>query len=151
MPLGRRIVFGVLALFPLIAPYELLIRPDWEQWRHPAFIFVAAISLGAVSVSAFLLFAAVAGLAQRMRFDAGSGMLTYWRSAPVVPTVSRTWPFEAVDRVEVVVNTWSEGPDTYSVAIVVGGRAITTNSTDSRDDVERYVSRIHEVLSASAS
>lgn len=146
MPRGRRVVFGVLAFFPLIAPYELLIRPGWEQWHHPAFLFVAAISLGAVSVSAFLAFAAVAGLEQCMRFDLGSRTLTYRRSAPIVPAASRTWPFEAIERVATVVHTWSDGPDSYSVAVVVSGRTLTTSSTDSRAEADRYVDRINQVL-----
>jgi hypothetical protein len=28
MPTGRRILFGIIALFPLIAPYELIIKPQ---------------------------------------------------------------------------------------------------------------------------
>jgi len=151
MPRGRRIMFGVLALFPLIAPYELLLRPGWEQWRHPAFIFVFVISLGAVSVSALLFFAAIAGLEQRMRFDTDSRVLTYWRRAPVLSATSQTWPFAEIERVSTVVHTWSEGPDSYSVAVIVGGRELTTNSTDSRADVDRYVVRLNEVLATQVS
>jgi hypothetical protein len=152
MPRGRRIMVALLALLPLIAPYELLFRPQWEDWRHPAFFFVLAISLGALAVSAFLVFAALAGLEQRMRFDASARLFTYWRRAPVLPAKSESWPFASIECVVTAVHTWSEGPDSYSVRVVVDdGRELTTGSDDSRTDVDRYVARLNDLLDASRS
>lgn len=147
MPRGRRIMFALLALFPLIAPYELLVRPRWESWLHPAFFFVLIISLGAMAVSAFLLFAALAGLTQRMRFDASTGVFTYWRHAPILPEKSASWPFASIESVSAVVHTWSDGPDSYSVRVIIAeGPEFTTGSTESRIDVDRYVARVEGLL-----
>lgn len=152
MPVGRRIMFGLLALIPLLAPYELLLRPQWDDWRHPAFFFVLAIALGAMAVSAFLVFAALAGLEQRMRFDASARLFTYWRRAPVLPARSESWGFASIERVVTAVHTCSDGPDSYSVRVVVeDGRELTTGSTDSRADVDRYVARLNDLLQAAAS
>lgn len=152
MPVGRRIMFGLLALIPLLAPYELLFRPQWEDWRHPAFFFVLAIALGAMAVSALLVFAAVAGLEQRMRFDTRARLFTYWRRAPVLRARSESWSFASIERVVTAVHTWSDGPDSYSVRVVMdGGRELTTGSTDSRVDVDRYVTRLNHLLNAAAS
>jgi len=49
---GMRIVLGAVALFPLLAPYELLFRTRWESYLNPFFLFFAAISIGALAVSA---------------------------------------------------------------------------------------------------
>jgi hypothetical protein len=152
MPVGRRVMFGLIAVVPLLAPYELLIRPQWEDRLNPPFFFVLAIALGAVSVSVLLVFAAVAGLEQRMRFDARALSFTYWRRAPVVPARSESWSFASIKRVETAVHTWSDGPDSYSVRVVIeGGRELSTGSTDSRVDVDRYVARLNDLLNAAAS
>ena len=53
MMVGQRILFLVLALFPLLAPYQLIIRPDWQSYFNLFFLFVLVISLGAVIVSSW--------------------------------------------------------------------------------------------------
>ena len=147
MPAGRRLLFALLALFPLIAPYELLIKPHWEEWLHPAFFFAAAIALGAIALSLFLLFAALAGLEQRFTFDIPAGEFTYWRRAPILPARSRVWTFDSITGVDLIVHEWSDGPDSYSVRVLgPDGISIDSGSTDSRTDVERYVSRLREIL-----
>jgi len=144
-------MFALLALFPLIAPYELLVRPKWESWLHPAFFFVLIISLGAMSVSAFLLFTALAGLAQRMRFDASTRVFTYWRRAPILPENSVSWPFTSIESVSTRVHTWSDGPDSYSVRVTIAdGQEFTTGSTESRSEVDCYVASVQGMLQGTA-
>ena len=147
MPLGRRVLFALLALFPLIAPYELLVKPAWETWLHPAFLFALTISLGALAVSALLVFASVAGLEQRLRFETKAQTFTYWRRALVVASRSSTWSFSAIESIELVVHEWSDGPDSYSVQVLgARGTLASTGSTDSRSDAERCVARLKEVV-----
>jgi hypothetical protein len=52
IPTGLRVFFAALALFPLLAPYELLLQPDWDGYFTIFFLFSAVISAGAVSISA---------------------------------------------------------------------------------------------------
>lgn len=115
---GERFLFGVLGLVPLLAPYELLLQPRWSDWRTLAFAFALLVSLGALSVSALLFVAAVAGLEQRMRFELRSGVLTYTRRAPWLPERSRSWRFSEIERIELVTQTWSDGPDSHAVKVV---------------------------------
>ena len=151
MPVGRRVMFGLLAFVPLIAPYELLLRPGWSTWFHPAFLFAAAIALGAVAVSAFLLAVALAGLEQRMRFDTNASTFTHWRRAPVVPARSSTWPLSSIERIEIAVHEWSDSADTYSVRVIVqGGLDIDSASSESRAEVEQYVARLRHALALTA-
>ena len=67
--LRTRVIFALLSLFPLLAPYELLILPKWEHRLHPFFLLCAFISIGAMTLSGLLVWAAIAGLNSRMRFD----------------------------------------------------------------------------------
>ena len=55
-------LFLLLALVPLLAPYELIVRPHWQHYVNVIFLFAAAISAGAIAVSALLAWAALAGL-----------------------------------------------------------------------------------------
>lgn len=147
MPAGLRVVFALLALVPLIAPYDLLVKPRWDTWLHPAFLVAAAVALGAMAVSGFLLFAAAAGLDQRLRFDTGTSTVTYWRRAPLVPARSVAWRFDAIASIDVDVHGWSEGPDSYSIRVTMtDGTTVSTGSTSSREQAEQYAYRVRAVV-----
>jgi hypothetical protein len=77
MPSGKRFLFALFALIPLLAPYELMLRVQWNDYRHPAFLLAAIISAGAVALSGLFVFAAVAGLSSRMTLDAARSTFTY--------------------------------------------------------------------------
>lgn len=147
MPVGKRVLFAAIALFPLIAPYELLISIRWTDWLNIPFLFAALISVGALVLSTLLLFAAVAGLEQRIHLDKRSRTLTYARSAPIVPFRSATVSFDAVREVCVVTHSWTDGPNSYSLEIRVDdGRRFPTASIEAREDIERHAARIRNCV-----
>jgi hypothetical protein len=80
-PQSRRGLFLVLSLAPLLAPYELIVRPNWDNYSNPHFLFAALVSGGAVAMSAFFAWAALAGLSSRMRFDRVGRTFSYSASA----------------------------------------------------------------------
>jgi len=144
---GVRIVLAVLALFPLLAPYELLIRVEWQQFMHPAFLFVAAISAGAIALSAFLFFAAVAGLSSQMVFDKLSGTFTYSTKASVTRRIDQTHPLREVCGVDIGVREWSDGAPTYHLRVsVASGGVFESGSAWSRDDIESIRTRVRLFL-----
>lgn len=143
MPAGLRILFVVFALFPLLAPYELIIRPNWQSYFNVPFLFVAAISLGALAVSAFLVWAAVAGLNSRLKFDRSNRTLTYSAGAPVVSWHTVQYAIESLDRLQVEKHDWSEGSPSYSfVAIMADGRSFKSESSWSREEIEAIAKRV---------
>jgi len=143
MPPGRRALFACLSLVPLLAPYELMIRVRWTSVVHPFFLLAAVISLGALIVTGFLLFAALAGLESRMVFDRHANRFTYSASAPVVPPWSRVFPIGAIERVETVTHEWSDGAPSYSLRVVVtGGEQFTSGSSWSRAELEGIRARV---------
>ena len=140
---GFRLVLAVLGVLPLIAPYELLVRVGWQDYLNPFFLLAACISAGAVVVSLFLVFAAVAGISSQLVFDRSASTLTYSFEAPVVKRTSRVYPLLAVGSVAVEERTWSDGAPTYHLRVAIdGGAVIESGSSSSRDEVEAIRARI---------
>lgn len=143
MPPGRRLLFAGLSLVPLLAPYELMVHVRWTSVVHPFFLLAAVISLGAIIVTGFLLFAALAGLESRMVFDRNANRFTYSASAPVVRPWSRDFPIGAIERVETATHEWSDGAPTYSLRVVMtGGEQFTSGSSWSRAEIEGIRARV---------
>ena len=140
---GLRIVLMLLGIFPLIAPYELLVRIDWQDYIHPFFLLAAFISAGAAALSLFLVFAAVAGISSQLIFDRTASTLTYSFEAPVVRRTSRVYPLSAVGSVEVEERNWSDGAPTYHLRVAIDdGAVIESGASWSRDEVEAIRARI---------
>lgn len=147
MPAGRRIFFGVAALVPLLAPYELLFSVRWDTWMHPFFFLAALVSVGALAITGLLLFAAVAGLESQMILDQAQNRFTYSERAPILPTRVHQLPLEAVRAVTVETHNWSDGPPSYSLKIsAAGGRSFATASSDSREEIENLRERAIRLL-----
>lgn len=147
MPWGKRLLFALLALFPLIAPYELMLRVGWTDYWHPFFALAALISAGAVALSGFFVFAAVAGLSTRMTLDAVRATFTYTQVALVVPKRSQVFPLSSVQSVHVRTYEWSEGAPSYSLMVEMSdGSTFECGSSWSREDIERGKARVDVFL-----
>jgi hypothetical protein len=134
---GMRVVLVVLAAFPLIAPYELLVRIDWQYYLHPFFLLAAFISAGAIALSAFFVYAAIAGLSSEIVIDRPSSTLTHSFWAPVVRRTRFIYPLSEISDVKTVERDWSDSSPTYHLQIVLDdGIIIESGSSWSRDDVE---------------
>jgi hypothetical protein len=149
MPTGTRFVLGLLALFPLMAPYDLLLRLHWAGSLDIFTLFGVVISAGALALSLLLGFAALAGLSTRLAFDATRSTFTYSAVAPLIRQM-RVFPLSAVARVEVRTNGWSEGAPSYSLAVTVAdGRTFSTGSSWELEEVERARDLIEALLAQS--
>lgn len=147
MRTGSRAVFALLALFPLAAPYELLLGVRWKSMLHPFFLLAAFISVGAMALSGFLLFTALAGLSSRMVFDLARGTFTYSATAPAVRVPASVHSISAIRSIEIGSREWSDGAPTYRVRVVLAdGIVFETASSWSRAEVERARERIEGFL-----
>jgi hypothetical protein len=150
MPAGKRLLFSVLALVPLLAPYELLLKPGWESILNPFFGFAAIVSLAAILVSAFLVWAAIAGLESRARFDLRLRTLTTASRAPVAPLTIHTYSLNDLLAVKVETTEWSDGFPSYSLRIeTADGRASKLMAGHDKTKVEAVRSQIVRFLSHS--
>jgi hypothetical protein len=149
MRIGMRVLLAALALFPLIAPYELLIRPKWEHYANPFFAFAALIAVGAMSLSAFLLFAALAGLSSRMVFDRSTRTVNHCAQAALGRPTQHVVPWSNLEPVEVGVREWSDGAPSYYLSVSVrGGPRFESGSSGSREEIERMRARVEAFLAA---
>lgn len=149
MRAGMRVVLAALGLFPLLAPYELLIKIDWEHFMNPFFFLAVFISAGATVLSAILFFASVAGLSSKIGFDRHTATLSYSREAPVVRLTRQVRPLAAVRSIEVGVRNWSDGAPTYHLRVVVkDGTVFESGSSWSRGEIERIRGRVDQFLPA---
>ena len=149
MRVGMRIVLAALGLFPLIAPYELLFKIDWEHLMNLFFFLAAFISAGAMALSAFFFFAAIAGLSSKIVFDRRSGTFSYSSAAPVVRHTRQVQPLSDVRSVEIGVRDWSDSAPTYHLKIAVkDGTVFESGSSWSRDDIESIRGRVDRFLAA---
>ena len=147
MPVGKRILFLLLALIPLLAPYELLLKPRWNDIVNVVFLFMTLVSLGALSVTALLVWGAVAGIRSRMRFDRGRGLISYTAWAPVMGTRSSRRRLDAIAALEVETTEWSDGAPSYSLKIVMADQqTFRTGSAWSREEVEAIRQRVTSFL-----
>ena len=147
LPAGMRGVFLLLSLFPLLAPYELILRPRWHDYWNLPFLFAAAVSLGAITVSALLVWAAIAGLDSRTRFDRPSGLLTHSAGAPVVRVRTSRYPIASLERLEVGIHEWSDGPPSYAIRMILdGGRSFDAGSSWSREEIDDAIRRVSAFL-----
>ena len=137
MPIGRRVLFLLLALFPLLAPYELVFRIPWKEYFNLFFIFAAVISAGAVALSGLLVFAAIGGLNSRMKFDKPRGMLFFTYGAPILPQRTEEHPFATIADLAVRTHDWSDGAPSFSFEVVLrDGKKLHLGSSWSRMEVE---------------
>lgn len=146
-PAGLRILFLLLAVFPLIAPYELILQPKWESFFNLFFLFAAVISLGALTISGFLVWAAIAGLNFMTVFDRRSRMLTYTINAPVLSMRASEYSIDSIDQLRIEKQDWSEGRPSYSLNILlIDGSALKIGSSWLRHELDAIAADIHTFL-----
>ncbi len=151
LPAGNRILFLLLSVFPLLAPYELLFRVRWTDYWNFFFLFAAAISAGAVALSAFLVWAAVAGMNTEMVFNRRLGIFHFAFQAPILRRRVQDHPLESVRELAVETHEWSDGAPSYSLkAVLADGKTFNLGSCGSRAEVETVRDRAAAFINLSS-
>ncbi len=142
-----RIFFFVFGLLPLLAPYELLLKPKWNTFFSPFFFLALVISIGAVGVTVFFLSAALLGLNKVVRFNAAQREVVYGFGAPLLKWRRKLVPFAQIVDLRVETQTWDSGPDTYDLSLdTVDGHSIRFGKFVTRDDAEKTRTAIRTIL-----
>jgi hypothetical protein len=138
------LIGGVL---PLLAPYELLIRPSWRGDVTSIWWLVLLISAGAVGVSLLAIYFALFGLAQRIRFDSYRRVVTYGFKAAVLRYREKRYPFSAIETLEVRTHEWTDGPATHNLVLKLkGAREIEFGRFTDQAEAERYFSALDRMI-----
>jgi len=149
MRVGLRILLAALGFFPLIAPYELLIKIEWQYYLHPFFFLAAFIAAGATALSLFFFFAAVAGLSSQIVFDKSTGTVSHSSQAPIVRRTTQIRPLSAVSAVEVGVRDWSDSEPSYYLRVIMSDDDVfESGSASSRAEVESIQVHVDRFLAA---
>ena len=143
--MSRPLLF-LLGFVPLYAPYDLLLRPAGPNGFSIGLLLVVIISAGAVFLSVLLWAAAIWGLNQYARFDANAGVFIYGYETGVTKYGERIIPFAKIEDVSLKIDSWTDGPPSYSVVVKIARERMKTLSAPSKEEAERCVSAINEML-----
>lgn len=112
-PLAMRALLFVFSLVPLWGSWDLLTGVTFTNYFSPFFLFILIMALGAFSVFLGFFCGAVFGITQTVTVDpAGKKVVRLWRN--IRPRRNREeLPFAYVRDIEVVTQSWSDGPDDY--------------------------------------
>lgn len=111
--LVQRAVFFFGGAMTFLAPWELLIRPGhpFELGKLP-FWFISA---GAMSIGIPLLIAAILGVERTLVIDFAARRFEEHGRGRFGLRILRALPFEQLDELAVVEETWSDGPSQWLV------------------------------------
>jgi hypothetical protein len=112
-----RIGITLIGLFPLLVPYELLIKARWETTLSAAFLLSLFVSLLMMVASAFVLFVAFFAQNQYVCFDGHRATLTYGWSDAIRPYRETVYRFTELSPPELLTTTWSDSPNSYDILI----------------------------------
>ena len=144
---GTRTLLLIGAAIPLIAPYELLLKPRWDSLQSLFIVIAVLISLGAVAVSALLAAAALFGSSERITFDWRRNTIAYACKSALLPLRLCEFPMSSVTSVATSMETWTDGPPCYKLIVSIDGhRNVVAGPFEDRTVVERYRERIERLM-----
>lgn len=142
-----RLAIVIAAMLPLLAPYQLLIKPVWSEISSIAWLFAFIISLGAITVSALLLLAAVFGINRQVEFNATDKTIRITESHLLQKKQKFEYAFDDIKEIEVVCHDWSDGPPTYKLCLTPNsGHTFDFGSFSTRTDAESVLSSLRTLL-----
>jgi hypothetical protein len=149
MTAGARIIIFFFGLFPLLAPYELLIKPRWTGLTIFA-LLPGIISLGAIVVSIFFFAAALIGLDEMVRFDRKKRIVTYGRRALCVRYREFLYRMSDIRGFRTEEREWTDGPKYYILSIILrGGQKISFGEFSTLAAAQEYQRRISAIIAGS--
>lgn len=143
-----RVLLLAGALIPLIAPYELVLRPRWESPLAVFGVFAILASIGAVAVSIILAAVAIFGLNEEVTVDPERGVIRYTCKRLLFPLRTCEYPLNALTAVAMTTEEITDnGPVCHKVVIGISGHGqIESPPIDDRAVAEQYRYRLEEVM-----
>jgi hypothetical protein len=145
-----RLVVGIAAILPLLAPYQLLIKPVWTEVPSIARLFAVVISLGAIAVSVLLFLIATFGINRQVEFNAADKTIRVTESHLMQRKGRFEHSFDGVKQIEVICHDWSDGPSTYKLRLTPhSGRSFDFGDFSTRTDAKSVHSSLCTLLGRS--
>jgi len=142
LPPWLRSLAFLAGFLPLLAPYELLIRPGWQAFS-PLIVVPVIISLGAVAVGLVFILVGLLGLNQTLCFDTASEIVVHTYETAITPLRERRYGFGEVLGIDIKIHDWESRPATYGLRFTfIDGRTVKVGDFAQKDEAERYLSQI---------
>ena len=116
MHIGFRVFLFIAGLLPCLAPYELLIKPQWKEFNLVT-LFALFISLGAITVSLGFIGGALFGRNQTLRFDANTRTVLYAYESLIMQLREKRYSFRDVSSIEIFTHQWDSRADSFGLEI----------------------------------
>lgn len=142
-----RLGFGLAGILPLLAPYNLLLKPAWGNALGFSLLFTFVVSLGATAVAVLLLLVAIYGINRRVEFDKSAEVVRVLESNLLQRAREVNYAFADIAQLELVYHDWSTGPSTYEICLTPRtGKPFAFGNFSSRVDVEATLSMLRGVI-----
>jgi hypothetical protein len=146
VPAGARVFLFVVGLCPWIAPYQLLIKPNWTGFDFKT-LFFSVISLGAIAVSLFFLVAALFGLNQTLTIDAKMRTIIYTYESAIAHLREKIYSFSQLKSIMTVTHGWTDGPSSHGLKFIFAdGYKTEPGSFASLDEAHTLKSKIEQLI-----
>ncbi len=148
-PVFRLVIF-LVSFFPLLAPYELLVKIHWGNYSGLPFFISLLFSIFATAFSLFILFIALFAQNQYICFDRVRSTLTHGWSDAIRAYREADYCFEELSLPELVTHLWSDGPTTYNILVKTrAGLKISFGDFESKEEAQHYQANVAEMISSS--
>jgi hypothetical protein len=147
LSLAARALIMIMGLFPLLAPYELLIKPSWNGKINWLILLVLLISTGAIVLSILIILTALFGINQFIQINSTNRIITHGYKPGVLRLRQNQYLFSEIEIVQLKVHEWTAGPPTYNIRLkAIGHREIEFGGFATQEQAEQYLSILKETI-----
>jgi hypothetical protein len=147
LSLAARALIMIFGLFPLLAPYELLIKPSWNGKINWLMVFLLLISIGAIVLSIFSICTALFGINQSIQINSTNRIITNGYKPGLLRFRQNQYLFSEIEIVQLKVHEWTDGPTTFNIGLkAVGHREIEFGGFATQEEAEKYLSILKEMI-----
>lgn len=141
-----RVLIAAVGLFPLLAPYELLVQQKWDGFDW-FMLFPIVISAGALLISAMFIGGGIFGKDHELKVSLKSRYIVLKSKSPV-SSLEETHYFPSdISLLALYVREWDASPDTYSLKFAfTDGRKITVGDWKERENAESALEQVQTTL-----
>jgi hypothetical protein len=142
-----RTIFLLFGFIPLLAPYELLIKPSWNGKFSIGMIFFLIISIGAISISILFISAALFGRSQSFKFDGANRVVKYRFKSIINPLREQRYDFSQIEVLKIKINEWDSRSDSYDISMKIRGKPeMKFGDFPSRQEAEYYLAALEKMI-----
>lgn len=145
---AERILIMIFGLLPLLAPYELIIKPNYSEFPILFKMLNLIISIGAIAVSSFLIYSSFFALNKIIQINSDDKLIIYKYRSAFKPFCTINYSFSKIESINLKAIEWESRADTYTIALKIKDRKrdIDFGGFTSKEEAERYLSILNKII-----